>query len=351
MRRSYLIVGLVAAVAALMSVAVAGAAPSARSTLPPKLASGKVQIAVVRQLASGDFFAQWIAGAQKMAKALHIKLAIYDAQGDNAKMATDFQNAMNRHPAAIITDHGLASTMDPLVDQAVKKGIPVVSFDLETPNQKVTQVEQSDVKLGTMIATKMAKDLHGQGKIGYVYVPGFAPLDRRNTAWQAVKKKYPGLDQVAQFGKVSDSTASDVESQAAAVLTAHPDLTAFLAPYDEFAKGCVLAVNQAGKQSRVKVYGVDISTPDIGVMTAAGSPWVATAATDPANVGAVTVRAAALRVMGVKLPRFVDIPPTVITQSFLRRNRITNMARLRHKLPGLNTSKIATARWMPKISF
>jgi simple sugar transport system substrate-binding protein len=351
MRRSYVLVALLVAVTALATVTSAGAARSTRSALPPKLASGKVQIALVRQLASGDYFAQWLAGAQKMAKALHIKLAIYDAQGDNAKMATDFQNAMNRHPAAIITDHGLASTMDPLVDQAVKKGIPVVSFDLETPNKAVTQVEQSDVKLGTMIATKMAQDLHGQGKVGYVYVAGFAPLDRRNTAWEAVKKKYPGLAQVAQFGKVSDSTASDVESQAAAVLTAHQDLNAILAPYDEFAKGAVLAVNQAGKQSQVKVYGVDISTPDIGVMTAAGSPWVATACTDPSNVGAVTVRAAALRVMGVKLPQFVDIPPTLITQSYLKGNSITTMAQLRHKLPGLNTSTIATAKWMPRISF
>lgn len=351
MRHRPLVIAVIAVAAALLAAAAAGARPASHRPLPPRLASGKVKIALVRQLASGDFFEQWLAGAQKMAKALHVKLQVYDARGNNAKMATDFQSAMNRHPAAIITDHGLASTMDPLVDQAVKKGIPVVSFDLETPNKAVTQIEQSDIKLGTMIATKMAKDLHGRGKIGYVYVAGFAPLDRRNTAWNAVKNKYPGLDQLAQFGKVSDTTASDVESQAAAVLTAHSDLTAFLAPYDEFAKGCVLAVDQAGKQSRVKVYGVDISTPDIGVMTAPGSPWVATAATDPANVGAVTVRAAVLRVLGRKLPRFVDIPPTLITQAFLRAKKIKTMADLRHRLPGLNTSKIATASWMPTISF
>lgn len=351
MSRSRFVASLLAVTVALGATAAAGAGPKASSKLPPKLASGKVKIALVRQLASGDFFQQWQTGAQKMAKALNVKLLIYDARGKNEQMATDFQNAMNRGVDAIIVDHGLAETMNPLVDQAVKKGIPVVAFDLVTPNKKVTQTQQSDVLLGTMIATKMATDLKGKGEVGYVYVAGFAPLDRRNTAWQRVKKKYPGLQQVAQFGKVSDSTASDVQSQAAAVLTANPDLNAILAPYDEFAKGAVLAVNAAGKQKQVKVYGVDISTPDIGVMTQPGSPWVATAATDPANVGAVTVRAAALKALGTKLPSMILIRPTLITQSFLVKNRIKTMGDLRHKLPGLNTSEIASAPWMPKIAF
>src|SRR6266540_703422 len=293
MRHTRLVLTVLSVTAALVATAAAGATPTAGSKLPPKLASG------------------------------------------NEQMATDFQNAMNRGVDAIIVDHGLAETMNPLVDKAVKKGIPVVAFDLATPNKKVTQTQQSDILLGTMIATKMATDLRGKGKVGYVYVAGFAPLDRRNTAWQRVKKKYPGLEQVAQFGKVSDSTASDVQSQAAAVLTANPDLNAILAPYDEFAKGAVLAINQAGKQKRVKVYGVDISTPD----------------TDPANVGAVTVRAAVLKLLGTKLPRSILIRPALITQSFLVKNNIKTMADLRRKLKGLNTSDIASAPWMPKITF
>src|SRR6266540_2861604 len=331
MRHTRLVLTVLSVTAALVATAAAGATPTAGSKLPPKLASGKVQIALVRQLGSGDFFQQWLTGAQKMAKLLKVKLLIYDARGKNEQMATDFQNAMNRGVDAIIVDHGLAETMNPLVDKAVKKGIPVVAFDLATPNKKVTQTQQSDILLGT----KMATDLRGKGKVGYVYVAGFAPLDRRNTAWQRVKKKYPGLEQVAQFGKVSDSTASDVQSQAAAVLTANPDLNAILAPYDEFAKGAVLAINQAGKQKRVKVYGVDISTPD----------------TDPANVGAVTVRAAVLKLLGTKLPRSILIRPALITQSFLVKNNIKTMADLRRKLKGLNTSDIASAPWMPKITF
>lgn len=359
LRIRLLLLALIGAAAFVFAAAAASTVdrPAARPTagasapLPAKLASGKVRVALVRQLGSGDFFQQWLTGAQKMARALHIKLLVSDARGKNDQQATDFQNAVNRDVDAIIVDHGLAQTMVPLINKAVAKGIPVVVFDVVVPNRRVPQIQQSDHVLGRLIATKMVKDLGGKGKVGYVYVAGFAPLDRRNAAWQQVKTENPGIDQVAQFGKVSDAIASDVASQAAAVLTANPDLNAFLAPFDEFAKGCVLAVNQAGKQNQVKVYGVDISTADIGVMTAPASPWVATAATDPANIGAVAVRAAALRVVGTKLPTNILISPTLITQDFLRKNNIKTMGDLRHKLPGLNTKAIATAPWMPAIKF
>ncbi|WP_028059834.1 sugar ABC transporter substrate-binding protein [Candidatus Solirubrobacter pratensis] len=319
---------------------------AAAAKLPPKFEQG-VKIALVRQLGSGDFFQQWLLGAREQAKALNIDLRISDARNNNDQQATDLQRAIDQKPDAIIVDHGLASTVNPLIDKAVKAGIPVVAFDVETSNKDVVSIQQSDVDAGKAISEEMAKGIGGQGKVGYVYVAGFAPLDRRDSGWKEVKKANPGLQQVAQFGKVSDATANDTQEQANAVITAHPDLKAVLAPYDEFAKGVVLALGQANKTG-VKVYGADISTPDIAVMTKADSPWVATIATDPANVGRVAVRAAALKVNGDPVDRDVLIKPSVITQEFLRQNKIATLEQLRAKLPQLDTRDTATADWIPK---
>jgi simple sugar transport system substrate-binding protein len=206
---------------------------------------------------------------------------------------------------------------------------------------------QSDVDAGKRISEELVKGIGGKGDVGYVYVAGFAPLDRRNRGWNEVKKANPGVKQVAHFGKVSDSTASDTQEQANAAITANPDLKAVLAPYDEFAKGVVLALGQANKTG-VKVYGADISTPDIAVITKADSPWVATIATDPANVGRVAVRAAALKVNGDPVDREVLIQPSVITQKFLRDNKIKTLEQLRAKLPELDTKDAASASWIPK---
>ena len=322
-------------------------APKADKAELPEKFQKPVKIALVRQLASGDFFQQWLLGATEQAKALNIKLQISDARNNNDQQATDLQRAIDQKPAAIIVDHGLATTVNPLIDKAVAAGIPVVAFDVETKNPKVVSIQQSDVDAGKRISEELVKGIGGKGDVGYVYVAGFAPLDRRNRGWNEVKKANPGVKQVAHFGKVSDSTASDTQEQANAAITANPDLKAVLAPYDEFAKGVVLALGQANKTG-VKVYGADISTPDIAVITKADSPWVATIATDPANVGRVAVRAAALKVNGDPVDREVLITPSVITQKFLRDNKIKTLEELRAKLPELNTKDAATASWIPK---
>jgi simple sugar transport system substrate-binding protein len=323
------------------------AAPSAEpSKLPEKFQKG-VKIALVRQLGSGDFFQQWLLGANQQAKALNIDLRVSDARNNNDQQATDLQRAIDQKVDAIIVDHGLATAVNPLIDDAVKAGIPVVAFDVETPNKEVVSIQQSDVDAGKRISEELVKGIGGKGDVGYVYVAGFAPLDRRNRGWKQVKKANPGIKEVAHFGKVSDSTANDTQDQANAVITANPDLKAVLAPYDEFAKGVVNALDQANKAD-VKVYGADISTPDIAIMTKEGSPWVATIATDPANVGRVAVRAAALKVNGDPIDRDVLIQPSIITQDFLKQNAIKTLEDLRAKLPDLDTKDTATAEWIPK---
>jgi len=321
-------------------------APTAEaSALPGEFKDG-VKVALVRQLGSGDFFQQWLLGARQQAKALNIDLRVSDARNNNDQQATDLQRAIDQKVDAIIVDHGLASTVNPLIDKAVEAGIPVVAFDVETPNQEVVSIQQSDVDAGKRISEELAEGVGGKGEVAYVYVAGFAPLDRRNRGWKDVKAANPGLDQVAQFGKVSDATANDTQEQANAVITANPDLAAVLAPYDEFAKGVVNALEQAGKTG-VKVYGADVSTADIAVMAKPESPWVATIATDPANVGRVAVRAAALKVNGDPIDREVLITPSVITQDFLRENDIKTLEQLREQLPELDTKDTATADWIP----
>ncbi|MEV0906498.1 hypothetical protein [Streptomyces hokutonensis] len=85
-------------------------------------------------------------------------------------------------------------------------------------------------------------------------------------------------------------------------------------------------------------------------LTAANSPWVATADTDPSAVGAAVVRTAALELAGQLGKTSVDFPAVAITQDFLRKNKIENMDQLRAALPALNLSKVSTADWIPNVA-
>jgi simple sugar transport system substrate-binding protein len=334
-----------AAPSTVPSVAPSASAGASAAAVPAPFDNPPVKIALVRQLGSGDYFEQWLAGAQDQAAALGIELLVSDARGDNAAQATNLETAINQGVAAIILDHGQTETLTPGVDAALAANIPLVAFDVNADNTAVPQIEQSDATLAQLALDQLVADTGGTGKIAYAYVAGFAPLDRRDEVFQAVLAANPGLENVATFGTVSDSTAAETQTQAAAVLTANPDIKAIFAPYDEFAKGAVLAVEAAGLQDQVKVYGADISTADIAVITAEGSPWVATAGTDPANVGRVAVRAAALLAAGETVPAQIVVEPALITQQFLRDNAIATVEDLGAKLPTLATPELVSAPW------
>ncbi len=303
-----------------------------------------VDIALVRQLGTGDYFELWLAGAQAEATRLGVNLSVYNADGDDAQQALDIESAINDGVDAIAVDHGFAETVQPGIASALDADIPVVAFDVDAGDDRAVAVTQSDAVLAEQVLGQLVSDTDGAADVIYVYVAGFAPLDNRNAVWEDVKADNPGLNQVAQIGVVNDSTATDVADQAKAALQANPGVTAIFAPYDEFAKGATLAIQELGLEDTVKVYGADISTADIEVITAENSPWVATAATDPANVGAVTIRAAYLAATGGDLPASVEIPPTLITRDALLSKKVATIQDLTVAFPELSTPDLVPAK-------
>jgi len=327
--------------AAVTAAALALAGCSTPSDTGDGATDDAVDIALVRQLGSGDYFEQWLAGAQAQADALGVNLNVFNANGDDAQQALDLESAVTQGADAIIVDHGFAETVQPGVKDALDADIPVVAFDVDAGDDRAISVEQSDNALAEAVLGQLVDDTAGEAQVIYVYVAGFAPLDRRNEVWEQVKADEPGLEQVAQIGVVNDNTAAEVADQAKAALQANPGVTAIFAPFDEFAKGATLAVQELGLQDTVKVYGADISTADIEVITADGSPWVATAATDPANVGAVAVRAAYLAATGEEVASSLEVPPTLITRDQLIAGKVTTIQDLTAAVPELTTPEVA----------
>ncbi|MNL67197.1 hypothetical protein D3C87_1917620 [compost metagenome] len=78
------------------------------------------------------------------------------------------------------------------------------------------------------------------------------------------------------------------------------------------------------------------------------SAWAATAATNPAVVGQVSVRTLAMLLAGEDPGRSVIVPPTLITQKDLTDQDIKNMEELGTKLPQFAHADVAMPAWMPK---
>ncbi|RBP17269.1 monosaccharide ABC transporter substrate-binding protein (CUT2 family) [Roseiarcus fermentans] len=339
--------GLAGFVLGLLGATALGSAAWAAGEPAPFDHPEKVKIALVRYLSTGDFFQSYLAGVQAQAKALGVDLHVFDSRQDAALQADMVDQAIALGVNGIIIQHGLTESMKEAAARAVKAGIKVVAFDVNVENDKIPQIEQSDRDLARLALEQAIKDNGESWKAGYVYVAGIAPLDRRDETWKAFKAKYPGIKEVAMFGTLDNPIANSVANQARSVISAHPDITVMFAPYDEFAKGVKIAVDEAGMSSKVKIYSADISTSDISAMREPGSAWAATAATNPAVVGQVSVRALAMLLAGEDPGHEVIVPPTLITQKQLNDNDIKNMEELAVKLPQFAHADVAVPKWMP----
>lgn len=329
----------------LGAAALGGAAFAA--DMPAPFDKPGTKIALVRYLSTGDFFQSYLAGVEAQSKALGIDLRVLDSRQDAALQADMVDQAIAMGVQGIIIQHGLTESMKEAAQRAVAAGIKVVAFDVNVENDKIPQIEQSDRDLARLALEQAIKDNGESFNAGYVYVAGIAPLDRRDETWREFKAKYPGIKEKAMFGTLDNPIANSVANQARSVISANPDITVMFAPYDEFAKGVKIAVDEAGLSSSVKIYSADISTSDIAAMREPGSAWAATAATNPAVVGQVSVRALAMMLAGEDPGHNVIVPPTLITQKDLLDKDIKNVEELGAKLPQFAHADVAMPAWMP----
>lgn len=319
----------------------------AQSMPAPLDNAGDVKIALVRYLSTGDFFQAYLSGVEKQAEAIGLDLRVFDSRQDAALQADMVDQAIALGVDGIIIQHGLTESMQEAAQRAVDAGIKVVAFDVNVENEAIPQIEQSDYLLGKLALEQAIKDNGTEWKAGYVYVPGIAPLDRRHVAWEEVKAANPGIIEKAQMGTLDNPIANSNANQARSVLQANQDISVFFAPYDEFAKGVKIAVDEAGLSTDVSIYSADVSTADISAMREADSAWKATVATNPAVVGEVSVRSLAIMLTGGNPGAQVVVPPTLITQAFLNDKDIKNMSDLSANMPQFAHADVAMTDWMP----
>ncbi|MDR6162665.1 MULTISPECIES: substrate-binding domain-containing protein [Pseudomonas] len=333
---------------AVFSAVTLSAQAKALPGAPAPFDQGQVQIALVGYLFSGDFPEAYLRGVEQQSAALGASLRVFDARQQAASQGEMIDQATALGVDGIIVQLGLAETLKAPIERAIAKGIKVVAFDVDLDTPQVTQVEQDHHALARLALDQAVKDNGTRFDAGYVYISGFTPMERRDEIWSQVKKANPGIVEKARFGTLNPPIANSVADQASAVLRANPDISVIFAPFDEFAKGAKIAVDEAGLASRVKIYSADISTADIQIMKEPGSAWAATAAVNPQVAGAISVRSLAMLIAGEDPGHQVLVPPTLITRQQLLDLDVKNVRDLAQKLPAFgDTANVARASWIP----
>ncbi|HLO12494.1 MAG TPA: sugar ABC transporter substrate-binding protein [Pseudoneobacillus sp.] len=308
------------------------------------------RIALIMQINLGTFSAQYIAGVTEQVEKLGGKVTVFTSDGDLAKMSSNLDAAINQKFDGILLDHGTPEALQNGVQRAIEKGIPVIAFDSDIKVPGITVLQQGDQKMAEMTLDKLAGDIGGKGNIVKIWVAGFAPMERRQIAYDAFLNKYKDIKEVAAFGAATANTALDTQAQMEAILKQYPnkgDISAVWASWDEFAKGAVRAIQQAGR-TEIKVYGIDLSDEDLQLIQDENSPWVASAAVDPKDIGRIQVRYLYQKLHGDETPEKIVLDPVFVTREALPTEQVTT-DQLHEHVKGWGQSEQGYTDWLKEL--
>ncbi|MFG1797492.1 ABC transporter substrate-binding protein [Nocardia sp. NPDC049149] len=189
-------------------------------------------------------------------------LLVTNAQSDLNKQISDIKSMLDQGAQALIVAPLNSDGLQPALDAAKAKKVPVVTVD-----RKVTSLPCTDyltfigsdfVQQGARAADQMIRVTGGTGKVAILLgSSGNNVTTDRTKGFKDKLAGAPGLSVVAeQTGDFDRSKGQAVMEQ---LLQSHPDITAVYAENDEMGIGAVNAIKGAGKQpgKDIKIVSVD----------------------------------------------------------------------------------------------
>ena len=154
----------------------------------------------------------------------------------------------------------------PAVEEAYRRGIPVVLLDRRTASQAYTAFVGADnVEVGQTAARYAARLLHGQGKVMEILgTPGSSATSGRHEGFTQGLRAYPGLQVVSQV--TGDWTENTLRPALAAALKAHPEVSLIFSHNDGMARGAYIVCQGLGREKQIRIIGVDgLAGPGEGI--------------------------------------------------------------------------------------
>lgn len=158
----------------------------------------------------------------------------------------DFRNLMNMQPDAILVNPNSPDALNPVIEEAVDRGILVVAIDQPVTSEAVAcNVTINQYEWGKKLAEWMVEKLNGKGRI--IRIDGLAghPANvERVKGAMDVYKNYPEIQIVATAnGDWDQARAQQVMSN---LIAAYPDVDG-VQSQDGMALGVIRAYQAAGK--------------------------------------------------------------------------------------------------------
>jgi ribose transport system substrate-binding protein len=258
---------------------------------------------------SNPFFAAMTKGAKQAAAKIGARVNVQDAQLDvanqNNQIDAFIQQGVDLIVISAVDQDGIA----PAIQRAKAAGIIVVAVD--TPAKGADAVVMTNaVQAGEKSCRYLFQQLHGKGNVLLVDGTPIQTIIDRIKGCKTVAKQFPGIKIVGQQASKNDRASGLAVTTD--MLTAHPNVQGIFGMNDPSALGAVLAVRQAGRTSQIKVTGVDGSPEGVAELKRPGSPFIATATQNPAEMVRQAVKIAQGIANGKRPAHTTTLIPSVL---------------------------------------
>jgi ribose transport system substrate-binding protein len=233
-------------------------------------ARGKgIKIAMIAKSSDNPVFLAARTGAEAAAKELSAKSGttvtvewLTPPQEDGEVQAQRVRQAMNEGVDAILISCSDAGKVTGAINDAVDRGVTVMTFDSDAPQSKrFAFYGVDDAKAGQQTMAELAKLLNGKGNVAILAGNQNAPnLQKRVQGAKTEAAKSPGIKIVGVFNHVE--TPQDASAEVIRVNNAYPEITgwAFVGGWPLFATSLLTELNPA-KQKVASVDAIPVELP------------------------------------------------------------------------------------------
>jgi ribose transport system substrate-binding protein len=246
----------------------AGSSPSGALAGDARAAAAPIRIAMIAKSSTNPIFLSARRGAENAARDLSAKVGapievvwLTPPQEDGQVQAQRIAQAVNEGASAILISCSDAGKVTGAIDDAVARGVPVMTFDSDAPaSKRFAYYGVDDRQLGRQIMAELAKLLGGRGRVAILAGNQNAPnLRRRVDGIKAEAAKSRGIQIVGTF--FHNETPQDAAAEVIRVTNAYPDIKGWAMPggWALFTKTLLTELDP----QKVKIVAVDALPPEL----------------------------------------------------------------------------------------
>lgn len=264
------IVGLVLSVSMLASVGMTGCSQNGQTSNSSSTAKTGTTAAdkfkgdsskefyMVTFLSGYPFWKDCYAGFEAAGKLYGVK-TVYGGttEYDVNAAVTALDQIIAKKPAGIAVTCMDAKAYKPSIDKAIAQGIPVVTFDSDSPDSnRLAFIGTQNYQAGVVAARYIGKQLGGKGTVAAATTLGQSNIKERTQGFEdTIKKEFPNikLAQVVDAGTDQVTAATAVSN----VLKKNSDINYIFCSLQAAMVGAQKALQETNQTGKVKIVGFD----------------------------------------------------------------------------------------------